>query len=319
MERGLPPAASAPGLTATGVVELADGRALGYRAMGPADGHPILYMHGAIGSPVRRCEVLDELISRRRLRYVAVERPGFGASDPHPGRTVASWATDVLELLDALGHRTAAVVGVSAGAPYALACAALIPERISVATVVSCTSADRAPHRHPLMARRYRLGLGLLSRRPELARRLGDDLCRSATQRPDLVRSVLALAGRGAGSEGLGGDMLEVGSRSLLAGLEAGVGAMVEDYLVACRGWGFEPEAVTTPLRIWHGGLDRVAPPDASRELARRVRDSELRIEPGEGHFFFRRRLEAILAPLIPAAPGPLCGAGPRGTAGLAA
>jgi pimeloyl-ACP methyl ester carboxylesterase len=162
------------------------------------------------------------------------------------------------------------------------------------------------------MARRYRLGLALLSRRPELARRLGDRLCREATARPELVGRVLALAGRGAGSEGITGDVLETGTRSLLAGLEAGVGAMVDDYLVACRDWGFDPEAVTAPVRIWHGALDRVAPVDASRRLAGRIPGSELRIEPGEGHFFFRRRLEPILGPLIAAKPA----VAPRAAAG---
>ena len=110
-------------LTAKGHVVLRDGRRLGYSAAGPPNGRPVLYMHGAIGSPVRCSDQLAETISGLGIRYLMPERPGFGQSSDLPGRTVADWARDVGEFADALGLERFSVVGVSAGAPYAIACA----------------------------------------------------------------------------------------------------------------------------------------------------------------------------------------------------
>ena len=65
------------------------------------------------------------------MRLITVDRPGYGRSDPLPGRTLLGWADDVEQLLDHLGIERCAVVGVSAGAPHALACGARLPARVS--------------------------------------------------------------------------------------------------------------------------------------------------------------------------------------------
>ena len=116
---------------------LPDGRRLAFRAIGPHDGALVLYLHGAIGSPQHACPELEALAHELRIRYVMVSRPGFGGSSPAPGRTVVSFARDAGALADHLGHARFAVVGVSAGGPYALACAHELPERVVATAVVS--------------------------------------------------------------------------------------------------------------------------------------------------------------------------------------
>ena len=69
----------APMLTAKGAIELADGRSLSYSAVGPGDGFPVLYQHGAIGSPLRRSPELERVMNGSRIRYLMVDRPGFAA------------------------------------------------------------------------------------------------------------------------------------------------------------------------------------------------------------------------------------------------
>jgi pimeloyl-ACP methyl ester carboxylesterase len=116
----------APVLTAKDAIELSDGRALSYSAAGRTRGIPILYFHGAIGSPPTDRE-LEQAIERLGLRYLMVDRPGFNGSDPQPGRRVADFAADVRQLADRLRLPRFSILGVSAGAPYALACAAAMP------------------------------------------------------------------------------------------------------------------------------------------------------------------------------------------------
>ena len=63
----------------------------------------------------------------RGVRFFTFDRPGYGLSDPRPGRRVADVAADVSALADHLGLERFAVFGASGGGPHALACAALLP------------------------------------------------------------------------------------------------------------------------------------------------------------------------------------------------
>ena len=126
-----------PMLATTGAARTRDGRSITFWAVGPHDGFPVVYCHGAIGSPRWRTPQLDELIDRLAIRYVLVNRPGFGGSDPCPGRTVADFAGDLEHVIDALGHERFSVVGVSAGAPYALACGWRLHDRLAAVAAVS--------------------------------------------------------------------------------------------------------------------------------------------------------------------------------------
>lgn len=74
------------------------------------------------------------------MHLVAVDRPGIGHSDLQPGRRLEDWPLDVAELADALGLERFAVVGDSAGGPYALACAALMGDRVTRAGLVGTTT-----------------------------------------------------------------------------------------------------------------------------------------------------------------------------------
>src|SRR5262245_58053417 len=79
--------------------------------------------------------------SEMGVRVITVDRPGSGRSDPQPGHRIADWAADVLALADALELRRFGVFAWSAGAPYVLACAALIPDRLTGAAITSSGAA----------------------------------------------------------------------------------------------------------------------------------------------------------------------------------
>ena len=177
-------------LTATGEAQLRDGRTLSYSVAGPRDGFPLLYFHGAIGSPINRTPELEALIGELGIRYVIVERPGFGTSTPHPGRRVADFAADVEQLADRLGLGRFSVVGISAGAPYALACAWAMPDRVTASGAVSAIPSGLPPHRSPGTDLRYRLPLTVLATRPRPVERFVNAGLRLARRHPFLLRSL---------------------------------------------------------------------------------------------------------------------------------
>jgi pimeloyl-ACP methyl ester carboxylesterase len=116
-------------------VRAADGRRLSTQVSGDPDGSPIFLLHGTPGSrlgPRPRGAVLHRL----GVRLISFDRPGYGGSDRLPGRRVADVAADVLAIADAYRLGKFAVVGRSGGGPHALACAALLPDRMTRAAVL---------------------------------------------------------------------------------------------------------------------------------------------------------------------------------------
>lgn len=119
-------------------VAVAPGRALEVVVLGPPDGRPVLYEHGAGGTPLRHCPEALAAVERAGVRLLCPARPGFGASTPQPGRRLIDHPADVARLADALGLGRFAIVGVSAGGAHAAACVRALGPRI-VATAVSAS------------------------------------------------------------------------------------------------------------------------------------------------------------------------------------
>lgn len=117
-------------------ITVKDGRELAYAEYGEPNGHPVFFFHGTQSSRLERHR--DESIARGRgARIIATDRRGQGLSDFQPGRTLLDWPDDVTRLADSLGLDRFAVMGMSAGGPYALACAHAIPERLSSIKVIA--------------------------------------------------------------------------------------------------------------------------------------------------------------------------------------
>jgi pimeloyl-ACP methyl ester carboxylesterase len=275
-------------------VVLRDGRRLAYLAVGPADGLLVFYLHGAIGSPQTVGPELEAVAADLGIRYVMVSRPGFGGSDSLPGRTLTRFAGDVAQLADTLDRARFAVVGVSAGGPYALACAHELPERIQVAAVVSCMT-ERGCVTAGLPAP-ARLGLRAVSARPRACAAGGDALLGLARRHPQLVARVIREGAPPSDRHRLD----EAGARELaasrfLAAARGGVGGMIDDYLLCGRPWGFAPGAIGPLVQLWHGMQDALVPVGDAIHLAAVLPNVQTALDPDEGHFFYRRRLREIL------------------------
>jgi pimeloyl-ACP methyl ester carboxylesterase len=111
---------------------LPDGRVLGIHDTGPRGADVVLWHGGSpnTGEPPGPWRTDGD-------RWIGVDRPGYGRSTRLPGRTVADVAADARAVLDHLGIATCRTVGHSGGASHALACAALLPDRIQQALCLS--------------------------------------------------------------------------------------------------------------------------------------------------------------------------------------
>jgi pimeloyl-ACP methyl ester carboxylesterase len=113
--------------TPYGDVEYAEGGA----------GPDVLVIHGA-GGGYDQGELIVEAVLDERFHWVAPSRFGYLRSTFRDGANYDDQAHAYACLLDHLGVRRVAVVGLSAGGPSALLFALLYPERVSSLTLISC-------------------------------------------------------------------------------------------------------------------------------------------------------------------------------------
>jgi pimeloyl-ACP methyl ester carboxylesterase len=282
-----------------GTLRLADGRRLQFSQTGPLMGAPVVYCHGAIGTPVEAAIDLEAIADEVGVRYIAISRPGVGGSDAAPGRTVVEFAADVRQLADALGLDRFTVVGVSAGGPYALGIAHALPDRVDRAAVCSSLSPLCAPHRTPGMQWRIRLALGLLARAPGLFAAVGDLGLPVVRRHPALLSRVFAAHAPPDERERWHQDERAAASTSFLDAAAGGVRGMIDDYLTYACDWGFSAKDVQPEVHLWHGLRDPLVPAEHALQLAITLPYCRVFLDPDEGHHFFRRRLPEILGLLI--------------------
>ncbi|KAI1132043.1 alpha/beta hydrolase fold protein [Nemania abortiva] len=115
---------------------LPDGRTLGYAQYGLSDGPAVFYLHGLPGSRMEGA-LFDAPAITPLARIIAVERPGYGLSSPHPNRTILDHPKDVDFLARHLNIDSYAVLCISGGGPYGLACAASLPaDRLKAVSII---------------------------------------------------------------------------------------------------------------------------------------------------------------------------------------
>src|SRR3954447_1183012 len=116
-------------------MRLPDGRQLAWYEYGDAAGVPCLYVTGTPASGLAGM-TYDKAAAEAGVRWISVDKPGYGYSDRAPGRTLLDWTDDARALLDHVGVRRFAVAGESGGGPYALAAAYALPQRVTTAIVI---------------------------------------------------------------------------------------------------------------------------------------------------------------------------------------
>ncbi|MBM0234521.1 alpha/beta fold hydrolase [Micromonospora sp. STR1_7] len=275
-----------------------DGRYLTVETSGASDGAVVVLLHGTPGSrsgPRPRAIALHHL----GVQLVCYDRPGYGDSDRHEGRRVADTAADVAAIADDLGVDRFAVVGRSGGGPHALACAALLPDRITRAAVLVGLAPAGAPD--------LDWYAGMSETNIEAFAQADEDLAeltRTLTVRAEEARrdpmTLLEFLRPHLPEE----DIRVVDDatlRRLLTDMYAealrhGPEGWIDDVLAIRRGWGFDLGAIRAPVRLWHGAQDRFSPVEHSYWVASRIPRAEVEVQVGAAHFGAVEILPRILA-----------------------
>jgi pimeloyl-ACP methyl ester carboxylesterase len=277
-------------------LRLSDGRALGYAQYGDTGGWPILLFQG---TPTSRLPH-NPLDTSAPVRLVIAERPGFGRSDFSPGRRLLDWADDVCELVDHLGIQRFSVVGISGGAPHALACGVQLPHRVGRLGVVSGVGPLDDPEATSGMAAQRQAGTFIARHAPFLLRPLFWAF-RNAARNPERFVERFARGFSPADRALLQESAIRsLRARSYAEATRQGVRGFAYEVGLLARPWGFSLSDVACDVLLWHGEDDASTPISMARRVAASLPRCRTRFFPGEGHFVAARHWEEIVAALRP-------------------
>jgi pimeloyl-ACP methyl ester carboxylesterase len=248
-----------------------DGRTLHAYSWGAGD-RVVMWHHGTpnVGTPPAPLFAAAE---RLGVRFIGYDRPGYGRSTAVPDRPVWSAATDAAVVADALGVDRFAVLGHSGGGPHALACAALLPGRVTAAVSIS----GLAPFTADGLDWFAGIGpAGVASLRAAADGRAAKEayVADPAATGIDFTAADWAAL---EGAWGWFGSVVE-------PAVASGPAPLIDDDLAYVGDWGFDPAAIATPVLLVHGADDLVVPAAHSAWLAGRIKGAELRLAPGAGH-----------------------------------
>jgi pimeloyl-ACP methyl ester carboxylesterase len=272
-------------------LETPDGRTLAYAVWGDPGGFPILGLHGTPGCRLERWPH-EDLFVELGVCSVTHDRAGYGRSDRRRGRRVADEVDDVRSIADELGFDRFGVTGGSGGGPHALACAALLPDRVVRATC----RVGVAPLGDPgLEEDEWLAGMDSENVKEFGWARAGEDVLTRELEAEDArIKERVAIDP----STALEGFDLSESDRAYMARPETmqitrestfersrnGVGGWVDDDLAFLQPWGFDVAAISVPVLIWYGATDVLVPRSHGEWLASNVPGCLVKLDDDAGH-----------------------------------
>lgn len=274
-------------------VKVSGGRELAYTDIGEPDWSCVLFFHGSPSSRLRLL-YLEQRFLAEGIRVISPDRPGYGGSSPQPGRSMIDWPSDVATLADELGLDRFVVAGHSSGGPYAVACAALLPARVSGAIILGGVT-DMC---WPGAWGGYLESEVQLMRMPDeetaiawCMEQFGIDgsgfLAASGIELPEPDKQLYADE-----------EIARLLASARAEAFRQGVAGYAQDIVIQGRPWAFDPSTIVAPVDVVHGESDTLLPLAHSRHTAELIPGSILRILPGHGHFTILGELPTMVSAL---------------------
>lgn len=267
-------------------VELEDGRSLEAVTQGADDGTLLVFHHGSPGS-AQPFAPFDRAAAERGITIAFPSRAGFGGSSRQEGRTVASAAADAAALADHLGHDRFLTTGWSGGGPHALACAALLPDRVLAAGTIAGVAPYDADGldwtagmgednriEYPLAAKDPAASLEWMRPHVESFARIRPD------EIVDELRTLLSDVDVGE-ITGEFGDYLAADFRGAF---RHGPWGWFDDDQAFVHDWGFDLASISVPVFVWQGRQDLMVPITHGEWLCRHIPTARVHLYEEHGH-----------------------------------
>lgn len=268
-------------------IQTPDGRTLAVAEWGDPNGLPVIAMHGTPGGRITYWED-PTIYARHGLRRLTYDRPGYGESTRHKGRSIVDVVDDVAAITAALGIDRFVVTGGSGGGPHCLATAALMPDR-----VIRCLAeVSIAPY--PAEGLDWLAGMTQGNIDEFSAAIEGEEPMRAIAERERKTTLERLAAGRSdfmgdsyelseADKAQMARHMTRVADQMFNA-LAPGVDGWVDDMLAFMKPWGFDVTTIRVPVAIKFGRTDNLVPPAHGDWLAAHIPNALVDAHEGAGH-----------------------------------
>ncbi|HEY3601518.1 MAG TPA: alpha/beta hydrolase [Chthoniobacterales bacterium] len=281
-------------------ISLASDRTIAVSEYGSKTGEPVFFCHGWPSSRTM-AELTDTAARELNLRIISPDRPGIRNSSLHPERKLLDWPPLLAELADKMHFDHFRILGVSGGAPYTLAAAWAMSERVRAVAVVSGAPplAD-LDNRSGLLVL-YRWLLFFYPRHRELLRYSFHAVRPLLSMKvPFRFRPLLLKLLQPCDANVLRDiAAFEACFESQRQAWRASAEGLLVDAEIYARPWGFPLEEITVPVRLWHGKKDRSFHWTLADSLGKRIPNCAARMVEGEGHYSLPiRHMHEILADL---------------------
>ncbi len=231
------------------------------------EGEPILLVHGLGGSSNFWRPVINEFSSQFKL--IVPDMPSAGRSENDPSLSISSMASDMLDLLDAMGIEKARVMGHSMGTIVCQHMTAMAPDRVLDLVL-----------------------LGPLSQAPEPARPALKDRAGLAREKgmesiADIIADVALSKDTKASNPNVQGFVRELIIRQDAEGYALSCVALSESTQA-------DPTKITCPTILITGDEDGVAPPANVEVLNGQLPNSEMHVLAQCGHWTPNERTQEV-------------------------
>lgn len=270
-----------------GRVQVRDGRSLGIAEFGPPHAEQtVLWFHGTPGARKQIPENARRLAFERCIRVIGIDRPGVGLSTAHRYHRLLDFTDDLEVAIDRLGVERFSVVGLSGGAPYALAAAHAFADRVPTVGVLSGVvpsgGADGTDGGLVGIAVRFKPLLPVLS---EPFGAVMTNFVRVAKPVAPFALDMFARISPPGDREIFAvPEHREMFLDDVLTGGRHGMKAAGYDAVLFTRYWGFSVRDVATRVVWWQGDDDYIVPLSHAEHIVPLLPHGELRVQPGGGH-----------------------------------
>ena len=242
------------------------------------------------GTPCSRLmpEWWDAPARERGLRIIGIDRPGYGNAPADPNRSLGSVVEATAALMDEVAVDRFAVIGVSGGGPYALACGAFLPDRVvAVISGAGSSGFDEAVdgaswEDEELTLTREQALRPTPEGRQALARFYDSEVENLRNADVDAFMSAFGDDPAAATPEqrATSAYVLE----AIQEGIRPGRDGWLDDGLAILRPWGFEPVDIRQPVAVWHSEDDTMVAFEHGRRLVAAIPNAEPFLVDGLGH-----------------------------------
>ncbi len=265
--------------------EVANRKKIFVQEWGEADKPVVIFFHGFPGSSYH-AQLMTTTPSHEAFRIIAMDRPGYGKSDRQKNVTPVGLALQLRELIDSLKIDKFHILHVSGGAPYGLALAYLMGDRVlRVSSVCGIAPVTKRNFTYLNASQKKNWLLQKLVPSQLLDMVLHKIFQKSVENLDRMVFGSIedfADADQKVFAHPTIGPFL---ANSIHLSLSQGPGAIVDDMGVYSRSWGFPIDQIRVPVTLWHGDADDIVHVRIAEQMGEHIPTAQLKMTRNEGHY----------------------------------